>query len=189
MARTTYAHARGAQDADCRTARQVQRHPLSARTGREGSAGRLAGSVRRADDCQAHRSGCCWRRAAPARARWRMPRSSCCACARCCTSRPDAITTFSATKLQERVAERLGYAGQHAAPAGRALHGRLFPPCARHRPLAALGAARRRLHRSARTSVRSRRRHPLRRHARSGRAPGNLAGAVPGRHRWRLRGV
>ena len=89
-------------------------------------------------------------------------------------------------ELQERAAERLRLSGRHAAAAGRAVHGRLLPPCARHRPVAALGAARRAGADRPQSRARGRR-HPVRRRARGGRPSGNLAGGVSGGDRRRLR--
>ena len=61
-------------------------------------------------DRQADRSRAARRRAVPGRARWTTPKSSCCACARCCTSRPKRHHNVLSHELQERAAECLGYA-------------------------------------------------------------------------------
>ena len=68
------------------------------------------------------------------------PRSSCCACGRCCTSRPAATSNVLTHDLQERVAEVLGVAGRRPAAAGRGADGRVLPPRARGRAGARLVA-------------------------------------------------
>ena len=179
MARTATRTLDALQGADCRAPRQVQRHALSARARRQGIAGRAARSVRRPDDRQADRSR---RFSAQGGAGPRALED-----AEEFLLRVRSILHLEAKRhhnilgheLQERAAERAGLRRRVAAPAGRALHGRLLPPCPLDRSLAALGAARGAGADRPQSGPR-RRRHPLRRRARRGRTAGNLARALPG---------
>ena len=86
---------------DARHAR-IQRHALSARTRREGSAGRPARRRGHPDHRRGHRADPCSGRGAATRRISPRRKPSCCASARCCTSNGAATTTCSGHELQEQ---------------------------------------------------------------------------------------
>ena len=186
--RTRDADARRAEGADRRAPRALQRHALSARARREGSARRPARPVRRPDDCQADRPGAARpgrRRAAGARGRRGVP------AARALDPAPRGQAP------PQRPQPRAAGAGGRtpaairgdAAAAGRAPDGRLLPPRARHRSIAALGAARPRRRRSAPTWCASADGIRFVDVREAAERPETWLAAVPGGHRRGLRGV
>ena len=108
------------------------------------------------------------------------PRTSCCACARCCTSRRGRNQNILSHELQERIADLTGLSGQRAAAARRAPDERLLPPRAGGRPVASSGRARTAPRAGRAEPGAVARRHPLRR-SRAGRADALRRGSAPSR--------
>ena len=89
-------------------ARAVQRHALPARAGRQRRAGRAARSDGAPHARTDHRSGAARPDRRPIARVSTRPRTSCCACGRCCISKRSAITTCSATSCRRRRRRRSG---------------------------------------------------------------------------------
>ena len=177
-ASTARVHSALAARAHRRPPRRVQRHAVSARARREGSARRAAGSLGDADDRAPHRSAAAAQgahRTGALRRRRRLPAAG-------------ALDPAPRRRAQpERARPRAagahcrapGLSGRRGAATRRALDERLLPPRSHRQPLARVGAA----HGAAAGRTQSRpvtRRDPLHGSDSGGSEPGLVDGGVRG---------
>ena len=137
--------------ADRGTARAVQRDAVPARARREGSAGRAARPGGDADDCAADRPAAAAARPSrpgAVRRRRRLPAARPIHAAPRDRPQPERAQPRAAGAHRRSA----GLSGRRAATARRAADERLLPACPHRRPLARMGAARRRRCRWGRTS-------------------------------------